>query len=126
MLAIPQIKRRLGRQIQQLGVFLTPLDATMRPGQRRLEVVPDMLVELLVLLIGDVVLRPGPDGTGLVHRLIFIGLTLLAFFLIPFGLFHHDGHGDMVGVLAQHVPQAIVGQEIILALAQVQCDLGTA
>ena len=31
---------------------------------------------------------------GASPALLIGGLALLAFFLIPFGLFHHDGHGD--------------------------------
>jgi len=40
-------------QVQQLRVLVPALDAVVRPGERRLEIVGDVLVELLVLLFRD-------------------------------------------------------------------------
>jgi uncharacterized membrane protein len=43
---------------QQLGVFLLALHLGVHPGERRLEIVRDMLVELLILLVADLSLGP--------------------------------------------------------------------
>jgi hypothetical protein len=50
LLAVPQVDRRLGRDVQQLRVLGGAFHAVVRPGQRVLVVVADLLVELLVLL----------------------------------------------------------------------------
>ena len=76
--AVPQVERRVRRDVEQLRVFLPPLDARVRPRQRIVEVVADVLVELLVLLVGDLALRPRPQRGRLVDRLVFVGLLLLA------------------------------------------------
>ena len=49
--AIPEIERGTRRNIEQLRVFLLTFDTGVRPGQRILEIVRNVLVELLVLLV---------------------------------------------------------------------------
>ena len=51
MLAVPQVEGRVRRDVEQLRVLLAPLDAVVRPGERRLVVVRHVLVELDVLLV---------------------------------------------------------------------------
>ena len=126
MLPVVQVERRTRRQVQQLCVLLLALHPRVRPGERILEVVRDMLVELVVLLVGDLRLRPRPQRRGLVHRLA-LGLGHVGRSLrIPALLVHAHRQGDVVGVLADHVAQAHRVEEIVLALAQVQRDLGAA
>ena len=72
LVAVPQVERRVRRHVQQLGVFAAALDAVVGVGQRRLEVVRDVLVELVVLLLGDVGLGAGPQRAGLVDGLEFV------------------------------------------------------
>src|SRR5690606_16113035 len=45
--AVPQVERGTLGKIKQLRVFAAPLDPVMRPGQRVVEIVGNMLVELL-------------------------------------------------------------------------------
>ena len=108
-------------------------------GQRRLEVVADLLVELLVLLVGDVFFGAGPDGVGLVHRLPVTGFDHAAglaaavlvarvdqLAVLPLFFFHQDRQADVVRVLADDaldLPGAGVIQRVV---AQVQRHAGAA
>jgi hypothetical protein len=74
LVAVPQVHRRLAGDVEQLGVLGAAFDAVVRPGQRRLEVVADGLVELGVLLFADVFLGTGPQRRGLVHGFPLAGL----------------------------------------------------
>ena len=51
---------------------LRALDLVVRIGERRLEVVRDVLVELVVLLFGDLGLRARPQRARLVDRLVLV------------------------------------------------------
>ena len=51
MLAVPQVERRPLRDVEQLRVLVAAFDLRVHVGQRRLEVVRDVLVELVVLLL---------------------------------------------------------------------------
>jgi hypothetical protein len=99
LVALVQVERGLGGDVQQLRVLGIAFDAVVAPGQRS-SVVADGLVELLVLLVRDVLL-------GRVHRalalftshspvLTIAGLIVLA--VLPLFLFHQDGQADVVGV----------------------------
>ena len=70
--AVPQVERRAAGDVQQLRVFLLAFDARMRPGQRVVEIVADVLVEFLVLLFGDLVLAARPQGGSLVDGLVLV------------------------------------------------------
>ena len=61
-------------------------------GQRRLEVVRDVLVELVVLLLGDLRLGPRPQRGRLVDLLVLVGHHLRLGVGIPLLLLHEDGH----------------------------------
>src|SRR6185436_18129900 len=80
----------------------------------------NVLVELLVLLFGDFRLGARPQRRGLVDFLVFVLDQVLAFFLVPLLLFHQDGQGDVVGILADDGAQAGSIQQFFLARAQVQ------
>ena len=60
--AVPQVERRARRDVEQVRELLPALDARVRPRERILEVVADVLVELLVLLVGDVRLAAAPTA----------------------------------------------------------------
>jgi hypothetical protein len=107
MLAIPQIELRMRRDEQQVRVLLPTLDLGMAPGNRRLEIVRDVLVELLVLLFGDLRSRPRPQGGRLVDLLFLVADHVLGLLLVPFLLAHQDRQRDVVGVLAQDLTQAM-------------------
>ena len=64
----------------------------MRPRERRPRVVRDVLVELLVLLLGDLALRPRPQRARLVDRLVLVGRAITLLVLVPLFLAHHDRH----------------------------------
>mmetsp|Transcript_59388 Transcript_59388/g.140260 ORF Transcript_59388/g.140260 Transcript_59388/m.140260 type:complete len:682 (-) Transcript_59388:1318-3363(-) len=126
LVTVPQVEGRLLRDVEQLGVLAAALDAVVRVGQWCFGVIGDLLVELLVLLSRDVALAARPQGRGLVDRLPLVGDDLLGGFGVPGLLAHQDGQGDVVAVLADdrlHPPGL---QELLLALAQVQDDVGAA
>ena len=123
---IPQVKRRTRRDVEQLRIFLLAFHLGMRPAQRILKIMTNVLVELLVLLVGNIGLAPGPQRIGLVNRFVLVRNDLLALILIPFFLFHHDRQGDVVGILADNRFQLPGIEEIILTIAQMQDRVGTA
>ncbi len=126
LVAVPQVERRLGRDVEQLRVLGATFDAVVRVGQRRIAVEGDLLVEVLVLRIGDVALGARPQRRGLVdgfplvlqHRLGLLGDPLL--------LLHQDRQRDVVGVLADDRLQLPGLEELLFALAQVQHHVGAA
>ena len=124
--AVPQVEGGVLRNVEQVGVFVAALDARVRPRQRVLEVVRDVLVETLVLVFRDVVLGAGPQRVGLVDRLVLVGQHLRLLLLVPFLLLHHDRLHDVIGVLADQALQLPRRQQVFLAFAQVQGDLGAA
>ena len=77
VVAVPQVERRPLRQVEQQRVFLPALDLRVHAGERRLEVVRHVLVELVVLLLGDVGLRARPQRRRLVDLLVLVGRDLL-------------------------------------------------
>ena len=102
----------------------------MRVGQRRLVVVADLLVELVVLLLRDVFFGAAPQGGGLVDGFPFTGfrhltgLVVLAFF--PLFLFHLDGQGNMVRVFADDALE-LPGVEVVTRVVfEVQDHAGAA
>ena len=86
----------------------------------------DLLVEVLVLGVGDVALAARPQGCGLVHRLPLVGLDLLRLLLVPGLLLHQDRQRDVVAVLADDGLQLPGAEELGLLVAQVQDDVGAA
>jgi hypothetical protein len=60
MLAVPDVERRARGDEEQLRELLASLDLRVRVGERRLEVVRDVLVAFVVLLFGDLRFRPRP------------------------------------------------------------------
>jgi hypothetical protein len=75
-------------------------DLGVHPCERRHEDVADVLVELLILLVANLGLRPRPQRRRLVHLLVFLGDHLRLFLRIPPLLLHEDGKHDVVGVAA--------------------------
>ena len=131
LVTLVQIERGLGGDIEQLRVLGIAFDAVVAPGQRILEIMADGLVELLVLLFGDVLLGAGPQGAGLVHGFPLAGLDHLAglaLFLafLPLFLFHQDGQADMVGILGDDLLELVAVEELLGIVTQVQDDAGAA
>ncbi|MPM76622.1 hypothetical protein SDC9_123621 [bioreactor metagenome] len=130
LVAVPQIHGRVRRDVQQLRVLGVALDAVVAPGQRRLVVVADGLVELDVLLVGDVLLGACPQRARLVHDLPLPGLHhvagLIVLALFPLFLFHEDGQADVVGILGDQRLELPGIQKLLGILAQMQGDAGAA
>ena len=101
VIAVPQVERRPLRDEEQLRVLVAAFDLRVAVGERRLEVVRDVLVELLVLLLGDLGLRPRPERRRLVDLLVLVGGDLRLGARVPLLLLHQDRDGDVVRVLAQ-------------------------
>ena len=85
-----------------------------------------VLVELVVLLLGDLRLRPRPQRRRLVDLLVLVGQDLRFRRGIPSLLLHEDRDGDVVGVLAQDLAQPDPRQQLVLVRTQVQDDVGAA
>ena len=126
LMPVPQVERRARRDVEELGVLLPALDAVVGPRERRVEVVGDVPVELLVLLVGDLALRPRPERARLVDRLLEAGRDRRLLLLRPLELLHHDRDRDVIGVLAERRLEACVGEELVFALAEMQHDVGAA
>jgi hypothetical protein len=118
--------RRPLREEDDLRELLPALDLRVRVGERRLEVVCHVLVELVVLLFGDLRLRARQQRGRLVHLLVRVGYHHGLGGGIPLLLLHQDGHRDVVGVLAEDAAQTRTSQQVVLLGTQVQDDLGSA
>ncbi len=85
-------------------------------------IVRQMLIELLVLLIRDVILRTRPQRAGLIDGLVFVLRDHFALFSVPFLFVHQDGQGDMVRVLLDDRLQTVRRQQFVFLGAQMQRD----
>jgi hypothetical protein len=113
-----EVERSLGRNVQQGAVFGDALQLQVQMGQRIVPVVADVLVELLVFVVGDFALVPGPDGLHGIEGLVFPDLPRrladrLAVLVLDPLLFgdrlvllhlHPDGIGHEIGMLLDDVP----------------------
>ena len=129
LVAVPQIPGGALGDEQQGAVFVGALHPVVDPGQGLLEVMGDVLVELLVLLVGDVGLVAHPQGRALVDALPLggLGLLLLPLFFLAVGLLQHlHREGDVVGELADDGAQAPGLEELLFVLLEVQGDTGAA
>ena len=124
--AVPQIEGRALRDVEELRVFLLAFDLGMNVGQRVFKIMCNVLVELLVLRLGNFRLGTRPEGRGLVDRFQFVGFNLFLFLLVPLFLVHADRQGDVVGIGTHRLTQLPAGEEIVLAFAQMQDDIGAA
>ena len=122
-LAVPEIERRALRHVKQTRVLEPAFHLVVAPRRRVLEVVRDVLVERLVLVLADVVARPGPQRLGLVYGFKFVrALLVVAFAAKTRVLGHHHWDADVVRVLANHGPEAKVVRVLLGIVAQGQRD----
>ena len=77
--------------------------------------VGDVVVELAILHLVDVALRPAPERRALVHHLLLAALVL-----------EPDGQADVIGVRLDDGADAERLQELARVLAQVELDAGAA
>src|SRR5690606_9020300 len=111
------------RQVEQGGEALAALYPVVAPCQRVGEIMPERLVEALVLLFGDLRLRPGPQGGGRVDGLPlgFLLLPVRALGIIALRLLRHaDREGDMVGVAVDQFAQLPRREELVLVLLEME------
>ena len=80
----------------------------MHVGKRRLEVMGDVLVELLILFLFDLLARSRPQCRSTVDR----------FFLVLFQC-HHNRQIDVIGVLVDNRAQTVAIEILFLTFAQV-------
>ncbi len=126
VVTVPEVERRVRGEVEKLGVLGLAFDPGVRPGQRRFEIVGDVLVELLVLLVGDLRLGASPQGRRLIDLLGFLLQHVFVLVLVPLLFLHEDGQGDVIGVLADDRAQAVTGQQVVFAFAQMQGDFRAA
>ncbi len=98
VIAVPQIPRRLRRDIQQAGVLLLTFHAVVAPGQRIGEIMRDVLVKLVVLVVFNFRLVTGPQRLGLVDFLP--GNHGFAVFFFPF--FNLYRQCDVIGIFTDN------------------------
>ena len=98
----------------------------MRPRQRIVIIVRHRLVELAILLIGNIRFVARPQRIRLVHRLQLIALDLLALLRVPILLGHADRQRNMVRIAAQDLAQLPAIEQLVLVGAQVQHHIRTA
>ena len=104
---VEQVERGVRRDEQQGLVLEGALGLHRDDLERVVPGVRDVLVELLVLLVGDLVFGPGPQR---LHRVEGLGLDGDGFFATFLGGggpsldLHPDGPGDEVGVLLDQLP----------------------
>ena len=126
MLAVPEIEWRLFRHVEQQRVFLAAFDPGVHVRQRRFEVVADVLVELVVLLGGDLGLGARPQRRRLIDLFVLVRDDLRLRRRIPLFFLHHDRHRDVVGVLPQDLSQLEAGQQFVFLRTQVEHDVRAA
>ena len=124
-LRIEQVEGRGRGDEQQAGVGDDALDGVVHHQPRVVEGMADVVVELRVLLVGDVLLRPGPQRRGRVQRLLggFRFAFRLAALLGP-AVDEHDRKADVVGVGLDDLAQPGGFEELVLAVLQVKDDGG--
>jgi hypothetical protein len=101
LLAVPEIERRAARQVEELNKLLPAFSLSMRPGQRRLEVMGHVRIELVVILLGDLRRRLRPERRGLVDLFVLVRGNLRCLGRIPPLLLHENRERDVIRVFAQ-------------------------
>ena len=119
-IAVIHVEWRMCRDIKQLRVFLVAFHTRVNPSKRFFIVVPDMFVERLVFVVGNLILGPRPQCGSLVHRFILVGDGLAVF--LPFLLFHQDGLDDVVRIFVDNGANLVAAEQVILIGAQMQCN----
>ena len=117
LLAVPQVERGAARHEEKLRVLGAALDAVVRIGERRVRIVAEVPVELVVVLLLELRLGPQPQSARLVDRLPFVGLNHLLGILVPLGLAHANRQRDVVRVVAHDAAQLVVLQERVELVA---------
>ena len=135
LLAIPQVEGGMPGDVEQLGVLGTTFHPVVGVGQRPLEVMGDVTIELVVFLLGDLVARALPQGLGLVDDLPLAGVDHLLLLGIPLLGLHAYRQRDVVGIAAHQLAQLVRLQQRVVFMAlfgvgivvtQVQRDGGAA
>jgi hypothetical protein len=98
----------------------------MRVRQRRFDVVRHVLVELVVLRLGDLRLGPRPERGRLIDLFVLVGHDLFACRAVPLLLLHDNGERDVVRVLVEDRAKRRARQQPFFALAEVEDDVGAA
>ena len=109
---LEQIEGRGRRHEQQIGVFDLSLDPIVNHQPRLVEHVADVMVELLVLLGRDLLLRPRPQRRGGIDG-----------FALAFGV-ENDGKRDMIRIGLDDAAQTGRFEEFLGVLAEMQGDGG--
>ena len=119
LLLVDQVLRRLLGDEQQARQLVRALDFEVRPRQRVIPVMARVLVELDVLLLGDLALRPSPDRAGGIDRLPFELLVVL------FAALHlqSDRPPHIVAVLANDRLNRPILEVLLGVVLEVQHDV---
>ena len=129
-IAVEQVHRCLGGDVQQLGVLGAAFDAVVAPSQWGFKVVADVFVELGVLLRRDVFLGTRPQRIGLVDGFPLVdddhlaGLVVFAFFPLFFA--HTNGQRDVIRVFVDDGFELPVAEVFLSIVAQMQDDVRAA
>src|SRR5450756_2867593 len=83
-----------------------------------------MLVERLVLVVGNIIPGARPQRGSLIDRFILDGDDLAD--LLPLFFFHDDGLDDVIRIFVDDGTNLVAAEQIILAGAQMQGDFRAA
>ena len=100
---LEQIEGLGGWHVHQVAVFQLAFHIPVQGHPRFIEPA-DMAIEFLVLVVGDVLFLAGPDG-GTCIKLVF-----------PLFCGKHNGHGNMIRISANYVPNPCVLYKIFFFL----------
>ena len=125
LLAVIEIPRSGLRDIEEARVFEVAFNAVIRPGERIIVVVRQMLIELFVLLVLHVLRGQRPERLRVIHLNPLPGGFLLVvcrrlFFPEP------DRGRNVVGVLRDDAAERPFVQEFLLRILERQDHIGAA
>ena len=124
LLTIVQVEGCLARNEQQLCVLGSAFHTIVGVGQGLVHAVGNALVELLVLLIGDLTLGPGPEGGGLVHGLPVVMLDILRLLFIPLALLHLNWNADVIGVALENFFDGPMREQVVMTFLVLPLPFG--
>ncbi len=108
VLRLIQIERSFGGNIEERSVLEASFGLGMEPEERVLRVAGDRLIQLFVVVLRQLTLRPAPERARSIHLLGDARLLRLLLLCVPLTLVvgQEDGEGDVVGVLLYDLLQA--------------------
>jgi hypothetical protein len=127
VVGLVEIERSLGGDIEESGVLEGAFGAGVEPEERVFSVTGKGLVELLVVVVGELGLGALPHGGGGVDLLGDAGFNGLLFLGVPLALVvgEEDREGDVVGVLPDDLLEPVAVSVLRTFFVEVEEDGGS-